>query len=215
VLSLSYQTGCDKKVDYSKNVTYRVLSLQLLKIMKLRNFFRSPVKALETMTNVAIIFVAIMLGVTLINNHSVGDSKPAAKGEVAVSDEQTLIGSRVDLRDVNWQKNGRTLVLALSTSCHFCSESADFYRRLAKAGERGSATHLIAVLPQEENQGRRYLDGLGVKVDEVRQVSFDSLGIAGTPTLLLVNGDGDVIKSWVGKLPGEEENEVLNSVSTD
>jgi hypothetical protein len=48
-----------------------------------------------------------------------------------------------------------------------------------------------------------------VTVDEVRQDSLDSIGVTGTPTLILVNREGAVDGVWVGKLPPEGETEVL------
>ncbi|HEY6328194.1 MAG TPA: hypothetical protein VI756_02575, partial [Blastocatellia bacterium] len=102
-------------------------------------------------------------------------------------------------------------ILAVAEGCHFCSESADFYKRIAKA-VAGSETHLVVVLPQEVSEGRRYLSGLGVDVADVRKASLDSLGVAGTPTLILVDNSGLVKKVWVGKLSPEGEADVLNSL---
>src|SRR5260370_41573734 len=34
--------------------------------------------------------------------------------------------------DINWKEHKQTLVLALSSNCHFCTASADFYRKLAE-----------------------------------------------------------------------------------
>ena len=58
-------------------------------------------------------------------------------------------------------------------------------------------TRLVAVFPQENGEGERYLSDLGVKVDEVEQASFGDLGISGTPTLILVDGGGKVVELLV------------------
>jgi thioredoxin-related protein len=39
------------------------------------------------------------------------------------------------------------------------------------------------------------------------------LGVQGTPTLILVNQDGKVEQSWAGKLPPEQETEVLKRIA--
>src|SRR6185437_9428914 len=44
--------------------------------------------------------------------------------------------------DIKWSINGRTLVLVLSTNCHFCQDSAKFHRELA----RYCAEHRITTL---------------------------------------------------------------------
>jgi hypothetical protein len=69
---------------------------------------------------------------------------------------------------------------------------------------------LLAVLPQPVEEGRRYLATLGVAVDEIKQSSLSSIDVRGTPTLMLVNSDGVVTDTWVGRLQAEQEAEVLS-----
>jgi hypothetical protein len=83
--------------------------------------------------------------------------------------------------------------------------SGPFYQRLVK--EHGNAK-LIAVLPQTVGEGQAYLKKLGVDINDVRQVSFSNLKIVGTPTLILIDGDGKVTDVWQGALQPDEENEV-------
>ncbi|HEX8686998.1 MAG TPA: hypothetical protein VF654_10865, partial [Pyrinomonadaceae bacterium] len=59
-----------------------------------------------------------------------------------------------------------------------------------------------------------YLRELNVPVGEVRQAAFKDLGVRGTPTLLLVNGEGVVTGSWFGKLSPEKEEEVLGRLKS-
>jgi len=115
------------------------------------------------------------------------------------------------LPGVDWSKNEKTLVVAISSSCHFCTESAAFYRDI-RARTR---IHTIAVLPQSVNEGRNYLNNLGVQVDEVLQAPLSSIDVSGTPTLILVGRDGTVIRTWLGKLPPELEKEVFLSVGAE
>lgn len=118
-------------------------------------------------------------------------------------------GTKLSLEGIDWAKNGQTLLMAVSNKCHFCSESAPFYQQLAR--QHGKA-RLVAVLPQPVEDGKKYLEGTNVAVDDVRQAPLTALGIRGTPTLILVDNNGVAINSWVGKLaPGKEE-EVLSSL---
>jgi len=110
---------------------------------------------------------------------------------------------------VDWSKNSQTLLLALSQNCHFCSESAPFYQRLAEERAQRGNTRLIAVLPQTVGEAQKYLSDLGISVDEVRQAPLSSLGVVGTPTLVLVNRDGIATNVWRGKLPSDIESQVL------
>lgn len=68
---------------------------------------------------------------------------------------------------------------------------------------------LVAVLPNAVEESKQYLSYLGVSVNEVRQASLRSLGVGGTPTLILVDKEGKVAGSWIGQLPSSKEGEVL------
>jgi hypothetical protein len=73
--------------------------------------------------------------------------------------------------------------------------------------------HLIAVLPQTPDEAKKYLDELGVAIEEVKQAQLDSISVHGTPTLILVNNQGVVMTSWVGKLSADGEAEVLRRMN--
>ena len=109
-------------------------------------------------------------------------------------------------------KDVRTLVLALSTTSPYCSESAGFYKRLEQ--ERAKDVRLVALFPHflPAPIARRYLQEEGLQVDEVQQLRFDQVGIHGTPTLLLLDDSGTVLDAWVGKLQPLEEQEVIAAV---
>jgi thioredoxin-related protein len=123
---------------------------------------------------------------------------------------QSNVGTKVSQLDIDWSKSDKNLLLVLSNTCHFCTESAPFYQRLVQERTQRDTFRLAAVLPQPVNEGRSYLNGLGVNIDEVKQLSPSAIRIRGTPTLLLVNSAGVVTDEWLGKLPPQKENEVLN-----
>lgn len=158
-------------------------------------------KRIELLANVAIIVVAILIGVVLVQRFFFADKTIQPSKQIA-------IGSKISLPGVEWDKNGKTLVLALEKGCRFCTESAPFYQRLAQTSA-AKGVKLIAVLPQPTAEGDEYLNKLAVPITDVRQVSLSSLSVSGTPTLILVNDKGEVTASWVGKLPSDKESEVL------
>jgi len=163
---------------------------------------------LEAAANVATVVVAVLLSAALIKIYFVptrAPKRPQMLGE-------TVVGTNLEGRvpGIDWKKNGRTLVLAISTQCHFCQESTPFYRKLR--GAVGSGLKTVAVLPQPVSTAQQYLEGAGVHVDQIKQVTMGDIGVRGAPTLFLVNGAGAVTKVWVGKLAPEQEEQVLTAL---
>lgn len=161
-------------------------------------------KRIELLANIAIIVVAVLLGGVLVRRYL----WPQAESPPAQSRIQP--GTKLSVPGIEWDKNERTLLLILSTSCHFCTESAPFYQRLAQEKAKQGGVGLIAVLPQGVVESQKYLNGLGVSVDDIRQASLDTVQVRGTPTLIMADRTGTVVESWVGKLPAEAEAEVLD-----
>jgi thiol-disulfide isomerase/thioredoxin len=102
------------------------------------------------------------------------------------------------------------VVLALSTTCHFCSESAPFYQKLQQ--QKPNSVRLVAVLPEPVEDSRNYLNKLGVSVSDIVQSSLASVGVSGTPTLLLIDNQGSVTESWVGKLSDSEAASIISQL---
>lgn len=159
-------------------------------------------KRAELFANIAIILVAIALVVVLAKRFIFTDPTPDTP--------QSNIGAKLSLPGVDWSKNNKNLLLVLSDSCKYCTESAPFYQRLVQERVQRQTFRLTAVFMQPASEGRNYLNGLGVAIDDVVELSPKAIRIRGTPTLLLVNSAGVVTDEWLGKLPPEKEAEVLS-----
>ena len=162
-------------------------------------------KKIEMAANIAIIVVACLLAAVLVKNYLV----PKRTEQASNSESQSVNSPTVSGLDIDWRLSKQTLLLAVSSTCHFCTESARFYKELSNGH---GTTRLIAVFPESVDEGRTYLERLGVKVDLIRQAPLSSINVTGTPTLLLVNSDGVVIKTWIGKLDKDQQQEVLNKM---
>lgn len=158
---------------------------------------------IQLAANVAIIIVALLTSAVLAKRYLLGGTGGGRP------DPHIAAGTTLSLPGVDWAGAEKTLLLTLSTDCRFCTESAPFYRRLAASTAGRTDVRLVALLPQSPGESREYLSRHGVEVREVIQARPGSLGVAGTPTLILVNKSGSVIKSWVGRLPEGEESEVM------
>lgn len=178
---------------------------EFLKVMK------NVYSKIEAAANVAIVCTALLFAAVLIGRYlfSTAPSLPNAESETIKT------GTRLPTTDIDWSQNDKNLILALSTTCHFCTESAEFYERLVRQNaERGaSRARLIAVFPQPVEETQRYLNERRIAVDEIKQSGLSRINVNGTPTLILVDNTGAVAASWIGKLPPEKESEVLARLS--
>ena len=164
-------------------------------------------KKIELLANVSIIVVAVILGFVLVKRF-VFPATPTDPGE------NVKVGSRIYLRDINWSQSQRNLVLVLQKGCHFCTESGPFYQHLTRETTAVANVRLIAALPQDVGEASQYLSNLGVTVNEIRQAPPSSLGVRGTPTLLLVDNTGTITDVWIGKLSPDREAEVLRRLKS-
>jgi len=160
---------------------------------------------IEFFANLSVIAVALLGGAVLLQ--SLNRGTPAAPKPLAGAGAPRA-GTKLLLPGVNWAQHELTVVLVLSTQCHFCTESAPFYQRLAK-GVQSRDIGLIAVFPQEAARGEGYLKEMGVSVHQVIQSNPSTLGVRGTPGLILANREGSVTHAWIGRVSLERESEIV------
>jgi thioredoxin-related protein len=154
---------------------------------------------IEISANVAIIVVAVVIVLVFAKNFFASKAQP----------QSIAAGFNLNQQPVNWSASKKNMVLALSTTCHYCKESSKFYEQLVKDC-RNVHTRTVAFFPQPMEQAQTYLKSEGVDVDQVVSADFHLLQINGTPTLLLVDEHGTVQKIWLGKLNDTKEKEVLD-----
>jgi hypothetical protein len=160
---------------------------------------------IEVAANICIVLIALILCVTFLPRLWVfkHDQMPM---------KMLLPGMQVSLPKYDWAVSDRNLLLVLSVGCRFCSESADFYKRLAAERGNSSRVRLAGVFPQDRKAASKYLQELGLSVDTVLQMPLSSMGVAATPTLILADNRGLVKKLWMGQLSTQRETEVLKEV---
>ncbi len=165
---------------------------------------------ISLIVNIALVVAAVSMGVLIVRHYR--SRSIHGDGQASV---ELRVGSQVQLPNVDWEKNGQTLLLGLSKNCHFCSESAPFYQRLAKDKANQRGLQVIAVFPETVDEARQYLNEMHVDLTDVRQTSFSSLGLKGIPTAVLIDRFGTVTAMWRGKLSAEAEDQVLNLLRTE
>jgi thioredoxin-related protein len=162
----------------------------------------------ELAANILIIVAAALLIGVIVEKYFF--SKPAINQQARV---QPVIGSHMNLLDENRANQSKTLILALQTGCHFCNESAPFYKRLIEA-VKDKNVKLIAVFPTSIEESKAHLNELGLTNLEVRRSPLENIQVSGTPTLILTNETGEIMDFWLGKLTPDKEAEVINKLSS-
>ena len=170
-------------------------------------------KTLETASSLAVIVAALAVTATAIYDHVL---RPNLRGAVAVTFAEQYKGKRLPIPAIGPQPGTTRLVLFVSKTCHFCEESVPFYQRLA-AMRSVSSGHfkMIAAVPpatETEAEARERLNEHGISLDDAQLVPFRAIGVNGTPTLVLVDGDAIIRDVWVGKLGPEKEAEVVERI---
>jgi thiol-disulfide isomerase/thioredoxin len=161
---------------------------------------------LEVVANVVVIAVALAVGYVVLRGH-VGGSPP--RPSVAAGDRLGPVPG------IDWSRHRRTLVLALRTDCHYCRDSAPFYQRLAQVlRPGGDDVAVVAVFPNDAEAVSQTVKEEGLSLPSVSAVPLEGLGVVGTPTLILVDREGKVVRSWVGLLTPRGELDLLKAVGS-
>lgn len=161
-------------------------------------------RKMEILANASTIDVAVLMSVGLVKSFIL---RPVSPGTARIP-EAVVGGSLKRALPLDYTKNRATLILAISTHCHFCAESVPFFQRIRERA--GDKIVTAVVLPETVEEGQRYVAERQIRATEVRQVSLAGLGAGGTPTILPVDDSGIIRNIWVGKLDAGGQDKVLS-----
>jgi hypothetical protein len=167
----------------------------------------------ETFANVSIGVMCLSVSYAAVDRYVL--SKTVAAETRPESGFKT--GERVstDLEQLQLGTAKPSAVVVVSNTCHFCVESADFYRRLASL-EKGAGGRFQALFlgMHGTEDAERFVTTQRLSPTQARPTPSDvQARVPGTPTLLLVDARGRVTQSWVGKLTQSQEEDVIAAVS--
>lgn len=162
---------------------------------------------LEVVTNAAVLLMAVTIASIFLRNNLMPQQPPPLR--TALQRGQTV--SQVP--GVNFHSAPKTLLIALNTKCGYCAASVPFYNRLADSQKNGGESiRIVALFPNKEEEVQQFVGDRQLKIETLASVNYSTLAITGTPTMLLVNKDGQLTDFWIGSLSAEVEQEVLNSL---
>lgn len=163
-------------------------------------------KRIENVSNVAVTIVCLAMLVVLVTRFY--SPQRQEKGNALTPPP---VGTKLAVKNLDWTQRDRTLILAVSTQCHFCTASAGFYQRLSTQAKLKNV-RIVAVFPQPESEAKTYFQGLNVPVTEIYRAPLSEVSVSGTPTIIMVDRSGVITKAWVGQLTPPKENEVLSQL---
>ncbi len=155
---------------------------------------------IEAVANVIVILVALAAGFAVLRAKL---AEPRLPPSVAVGDHLAPIPG------IDWSRHRRTLVLALRSDCHYCRDSAPFYQRLAQSKRTGGDdVEIVAAFPNDAAAVHQAMEEDALPIRSVSGVPMDKWRVVGTPTLILVDTQGQVVRTWTGVLTPRSELEV-------
>jgi hypothetical protein len=165
----------------------------------------------ETLANVALaVMCLVVTGVTLdryvLRRNVQADPRPGYR------QGQRLSGP---MRDLIGQRTAVTALLVVSQNCRFCLDSVGFYRDLvALRSQVEPARFQTLFIGFQEEDAKAFLAKNQLPTDDLRATPTGlSEHVLGTPTLLVVDGNGLIIGAWTGRLSRGQEKDVISTVT--
>ena len=165
-------------------------------------------RILDSLASLATILVCGYLGWTLLKVNRAQAARVAHTANVREYHRDEKLPT---LGGFDYAASPQTLMLIVSSSCHFCTQSMPFYKSLTHSHD--SATRVVFVGREEEDVLRRYVASNGINDAIVQRLSGDNWHIRGTPTAILCDSGGRVKKQWIGKPTSAAEAEIRESVT--
>ena len=123
------------------------------------------------------------------------------------------VGEVVRLPEFSRGNAESTLVMVLSSGCHYCMEGLPFYKQLSAVRKSsGNSIQLVAVLPEQKAAAQTFLEGAGIATDGILSMAPSELGVRILPTLLLLDREGKLQRYWAGELNKDAQEEVLKAL---
>jgi hypothetical protein len=158
-------------------------------------------KRLDDLANVAVIITCAVISagiLTLLVERIPERRRPrfAQGGEI-----------RAKLTHVNFARADKTLLLVVHSECKFCAASFPFYRTLLERRQTtNSSVRFVGVSTEPTEDLKAYFTKSAALPDEF--VSIDKGTPVATPTLVLVDRSGTVMREWTGLLDAKAQAEL-------
>jgi hypothetical protein len=156
--------------------------------------------SLEMIANILVVIV----GISLIGFFAY---KYYPKGKTYEAEFLTKGKEFSRLEEIDFKSNPRTLILGISTKCPYCTQNIPFYKKLIETVKYTNDVKIVATFPQKQDEIDRYLTEHTFAIKTVPDVVLIESGIEVTPTIVWVDSDKRIVKSWQGYLDQEGQDD--------
>jgi hypothetical protein len=169
-----------------------------------RTFWERIARASGPLSNIAVVFSAVLLGGVVISTHLEKQRNSQSKLE---------IGEKVSIAGSHWNEHSDTYLLAVQSACRSCWASVPFARDFLTRAD-GKAFALIFPLGDNHKQEAEFVRSIGRDVHHL-DADFAAIGIKQTPALLQVDSSGRLVKYWQGVFEGKAAETVIRQILRD
>jgi thioredoxin-related protein len=152
---------------------------------------------IELAINIVIALSIVVVAAVVVKRYAFPPVNPGSLPQITK-------GERLNIPNVDWEQNKKSLVFFLMKDCKYCESSAPLYRQLIEDASKRNVKWL-AILPNSIEEGRKYVQSLDLPIENVQTGSLSSYKIPGTPALLFVDNKGIVTGVWIGAVTGREQ----------
>ena len=158
----------------------------------------------NALTTVAVIIVTALVVEQRWTQHK--DSQRRIEYEQALTYQPGKVLE--DTPELKLSDSRGTLLVGTASTCKFCTASMPFYSKLfTLASTKG--VRVVAFTLEDVEQNRDYFLKHSVTPDKVVSATANGITLSATPTLVLVQPNGMVVRAWTGQLNRSQEEEVI------
>lgn len=168
-------------------------------------------RALESVANLAAIIVCAVVVVSLPwqhLQHALRPNRPNLRNSVLE------VGSRFPELPGYLYSDKLTIAVFLNSRCTACKESRSDYEILRQAAsDSNGRVQFVGVFSSAESP--KSVAGFDSHLPSVRVKYFEAYKVSGTPTMVVIDGNGTLRDFWIGRLPPNARGRLLSLVRED
>ncbi|HMH14158.1 MAG TPA: hypothetical protein VK578_13730 [Edaphobacter sp.] len=164
---------------------------------------------IEITANLALI-TAVVVGLTVFLRHPSSANVGNIANINAPLSQNPPVGTKIDLPGIDWRAHKATLVVAISSACHYCVNSTPFYSQITHSAHHAP---VVIVMPQGQEEARAFLQQHSITPNNTVSTDLANIQVQGTPTLLLISSSGTITRSWVGELTETQKKQVIDALN--